>query len=264
MLTCASLSSHGISVDAEGGVTVLSHKFRFDYRVARVTNDEEYRLNYVEERWDFFNGLLFGHSMKKPKFEIKRSSTKLGLWYPGRRLIAISTRMFLSPNDLHTLNTLIHEMCHQYVDTVISANERDDHGPVWQSTMMSVGLPTGAMFEGPKTLLMKKTEVEDFSRRTQTLTNGDHLHLNDTRLETPQVLRFISPDRGFDYPIVTVCEYGSIKGGAPAIKGTAEFVKSVKEWKWYGLAFLVIPGPLKIKTPAYRAARIFADSISNK
>jgi hypothetical protein len=268
-LVAASLSKNGIHVDAEGGVTIPS-KLGSDYRLGRIEGAAtDFKLRYLEERWHYFNKHLFGGSMRVPNFVISKAKRTLGVWRAGKREFELGVRMFLLREDKETLNTIIHEMCHQYVSEVLKVRNLEEmgptgHGPAWQNTMAAVGLPTGDKFEGHPDVITKKEVLDRRDEKIDLLKK--HQERQTIDWESPSnpeymLVRYISPGRDIDCPaIVEPREALPMSVPARLIGKSGNVVKQGRVM----IDHCVIPGPLKIKTPSYRAAQALLDKMNGK
>jgi hypothetical protein len=84
-------------------------------------------------RWhyEFFNYAYVRRALRKPIFQIGRSSERLGEWAGRTRTITIAARHILQHTWECVLDTLRHEMAHQYAEEVLRARERP-HGNAWE------------------------------------------------------------------------------------------------------------------------------------
>jgi hypothetical protein len=271
ILNIANLStSELVEVLPHGAVKIRNPAFKYSYSVCSIggiSNDDFYVTEYLKERWEFFNKHLYGGVMKCPPFKINRKKRILGLWRPYSHLMEFGKQMFdlggmTGEKDL--LGTLVHEMAHQYVSEILHSPEKDAHGPVWQHVMQSVGMTTDAKYTGPRLKTKKQIEREEEVR--QRLQNNQRLV--DKQVESPTTLkiekytvfRYLNPDKAKDMPVI-------VEPGIPGMYASGWEVK--KDGKvnldvrcTFQTRYLVIPGPLKIRTPLYRAAQAKADELN--
>ncbi len=105
------------------------------------------KLVYLTYQWHKLNDLKFSGKLVLPKIRfLKQLSVdkfrRAGHWRGGSyRELAFNRRLFLQAEFI-VLMTLLHEMCHQYVDEVLHSKDRSEggHGHEWQETMRNVGL----------------------------------------------------------------------------------------------------------------------------
>lgn len=258
MLQAASLSSNGIHVAPNGDVTI-PQKFKHDYRLCVTETGDEMKMLYLQDRYDYLNQHLFGNTLRRPKFEIHGRSRSLAVWFRVYRLISVQRKIFRLPKDGQLLNTLAHEMAHQYVDEVLQVRGEDAHGPTWQSTMMSIGLPIDATFTGDKRELMTKTELETVEHIEKVKINSEKLLYRDGRITGPTVMRYVVPLKHIDEPVVIFPKWSYSDKIGECVLGhklkNGVFVSSFN----YSINVMVFPGPLKIRTPAYKQAQEYAN-----
>ena len=70
--------------------------------------------------------------MSAPTFRLDEASTRLGVWEREHRCIGISVSHILRDPWLGVLETLRHEMAHQFADEILKATDEAPHGPAFQ------------------------------------------------------------------------------------------------------------------------------------
>jgi predicted SprT family Zn-dependent metalloprotease len=245
----ATLRKQGIRVDVEGGIVIPNHKFRTEHVLCRVETGDEYKMRYLRERYDFLNENLFGGVLRTPNFVITRGSKNLGSWHSDTRTFRMSRSLFKAAHDRELLNTIAHEMAHQYVREYYHSTEADPHGSEWSSVMIAIGLPPNAVFRGDRESV---TPVDVLKRRTelQRLLQLSPFAKIVNTFKEPMVARFIDAVKDIDEPVIVL----------PRFDDTENFVSGftvrdgrIHEAKFFRISYLAVPGSLKIKTPAYRA-----------
>lgn len=266
-LIAASLSKNGIHVDENGGVTIPA-KFGSDYRLCRIEGSAtEFKMRYFKDRWVYFNKHLFGGSLREPIFVISKAKRTLGVWRAGKRELELGVRMFLLREDKETLNTIAHEMCHQYVSEVIKPHSPEEmgptgHGPAWQRTMAGIGLPIDDKFRGHSDIITKKEVLDRREEKLDLLKKHQERQTIDWDSDSnPEymLVRYISPGRDIDCPAI-VEPRAALPVSVPArlIGKSGNVIKQGRVMT----DNCVIPGPLKIKTPWYRAAQALLDKMN--
>ena len=127
-----------------------NHKFRVQYWQMTKTV-QSYLLQYLEERWVYFNKTRFGGRLSKPEIVLLKDVNAVrmrlrGLWTsnpdkpPGK--LSVSPNLFNAPHEGWVNRTLIHEMCHQEEFETFGSIQRlqKGHGPRWQAFMRKAGL----------------------------------------------------------------------------------------------------------------------------
>ena len=69
--------------------------------------------------------------MQAPAFRIGSSESLLGRWDGTRREITLSARHILRDDWTSVLDTLRHEMAHQYVEEILDVTDEPPHGPAF-------------------------------------------------------------------------------------------------------------------------------------
>ena len=78
--------------------------------------------------WTFFNDEYVRGAMRAPSLEVKEGLGALGTWDGGKRRIAVSAEHILRDEWSEVLDTLRHEMAHQYADEVLHVRGETPHG----------------------------------------------------------------------------------------------------------------------------------------
>lgn len=259
MLHLANLSSEGIIVHEHGGVSIPSSvQFKTHFSVCSLDTAEAYRIEFLKERWHYFNKHLFGGLLREPRFTVSNKVRFLGIWYKGPRTIEIGKRMFKQPSETPIQGTLVHEMAHQYDDEILFTRDVDAHGPSWQHIMASIGLTTDSKYRGPELKTTDRLQKEHEVRRV--LDNNKNFDVENFRSDKYEVMRYVNPSKMKDVPIVIDPVHHSsmfLYGWEMKKDGTLNNVRST-----FNASFVVVPGPLKIRTPLYRSAQAWADKMN--
>ena len=259
LLHLANLSSEGIIVHEHGGVSVPSSvQFKTHYSVCSLDTAEAYRIEYLKERWHYFNKHLFGALLREPDFRVNNKVKFLGLWFKGSRRIEVGKRMFKQPTEVNLLGTLVHEMAHQYNDEVLFSTDLDGHGESWQHIMQSVGLTTDAKYRGPTLKTTDRIQKEHEVRRV--LDNNKNFDVVNFRSDKYEVMRYVNPSKMKDVPIIIDPVHRPsmfLHGWELKKDGSLNNVRST-----FNASFVVVPGPLKSRTPLYRQAQAWADKMN--
>lgn len=78
--------------------------------------------------WRYYNEDYLGDALQMPLIALSRGETELGNWDGARRRLSISARHIERDPWLQVMETLRHEMAHQYSDEVFKAREETAHG----------------------------------------------------------------------------------------------------------------------------------------
>jgi hypothetical protein len=94
----------------------------------------------LEEAWirrlhwyfSLYNENYLAGKLRRPLFRIGRAASKLGEWCPRNRSITISQQHILAHPWESVLDTLRHEMAHQYLDEVLEIEGASPHGEAFR------------------------------------------------------------------------------------------------------------------------------------
>lgn len=81
--------------------------------------------------WQHYNAEYLQSALRMPLIEIVDARSTLGRWHGGERRLVIAEAHIENDPWLDVLDTLRHEMAHQYVDEVLSASGEAPHGPAF-------------------------------------------------------------------------------------------------------------------------------------
>jgi hypothetical protein len=82
--------------------------------------------------WKYYNSLYLHEALIAPLIDVGDSKTYLGRWRCDPPVITISYDHIVRDSWLTVLDTLRHEMAHQYVDQVIRPDGETAHGPAFR------------------------------------------------------------------------------------------------------------------------------------
>ncbi len=82
--------------------------------------------------WRYYNDDYLGGALKQPLITLSDAETALGRWQPERRRISISVSHVECDPWLEVMETLRHEMAHQYVSEVLREDGERPHGEAFR------------------------------------------------------------------------------------------------------------------------------------
>ncbi len=82
----------------------------------------------LASRWSQYNDEYINGRMQQPSFRISSNDVHLGQWDGTRREITLSARHILRDDWTSVLDTLRHEMAHQYVQEILEVANEGPHG----------------------------------------------------------------------------------------------------------------------------------------
>lgn len=93
---------------------------------------EQQCLRRLAECWGDVVYAYLRSSLRPPSFRLTTSERQWGAWDPERRLISIARRQVLCYTWESVVETLKHEVAHQYVAEVMQRHHEPPHGPAFQ------------------------------------------------------------------------------------------------------------------------------------
>jgi len=114
-------------------------------RTERLTEELERAATYAIVRaWDDLNGTLFRFELMRPAFMLVESSSRLGRWHGGLRMIELARSLLLEHGWGVLIEVLKHEMAHQYVDEILGQPDDAMHGAVFRRVCEERGIDASA------------------------------------------------------------------------------------------------------------------------
>jgi hypothetical protein len=105
--------------------------------------------NQLQMAYDWFNVQLFGHALPNCLITLQRKSNAMGYYSPDRWTnakgettdeIALNPAYFANHSLKELLQTLVHEMCHQWQQHFGKPSRNGYHNKQWADKMESIGL----------------------------------------------------------------------------------------------------------------------------
>ncbi len=78
--------------------------------------------------WQYYNDLYAERALQEPVIRMMSGSSRLGQWGRELRILSISREHIERDPWLEVMDTLRHEMAHQYVDEVLRVTDEPPHG----------------------------------------------------------------------------------------------------------------------------------------
>jgi len=101
-------------------------------------------LNAIADAWANLNAQWFRGALSPPAFCWEVQAQRLGSWHPSSRTIAISRALAWARPWLEVMETLQHEMAHQYVSEILNIHDETPHGPAFRKVCERMGLSSAA------------------------------------------------------------------------------------------------------------------------
>jgi hypothetical protein len=114
-------------------------------RTERLSGElERAALHAILRVWEDLNGSLFRFELTRPAVMLVDSTSRLGRWHGGERVIEIARSLLLDHGWGVLVEVLKHEMAHQYVDEVLDQPDDAMHGSVFRRVCEERGIDASA------------------------------------------------------------------------------------------------------------------------
>lgn len=121
-----------------------------DHRLVTAWSRELYAF------WHHFNDEYLGGRLRRPVIVVSRARRTLGGWDASRRILTIAARHIAHDSWESVLQTLRHEMAHQYADEILDGGEEAPHGPAFRRACTVLRItPQAAAPAGEKRLVSR-------------------------------------------------------------------------------------------------------------
>ena len=126
------------------GTTLMNDADAIRYRLYGIWNRHLYAW------WDYYNDLYLKKSLKRPVIRLSSLKSAFGKWEAATRTITLSLVHIETDDWLCVMDTLRHEMAHQYVDEVLRPVNESAHGPAFKKSCRRLRCGHGpAVLDGP-------------------------------------------------------------------------------------------------------------------
>lgn len=105
---------------------------------------ERAAVRAIVRAWEDLNGALFRFQLTRPALELVDSSSRLGRWHGGLRVIEIARSLLHDHGWGVLIEVLKHEMAHQYVDEVLGQPDDAMHGAAFRRVCQERGIDPSA------------------------------------------------------------------------------------------------------------------------
>jgi hypothetical protein len=95
--------------------------------------------------YEYANYARFRDRLRSPRFELVESTSQLGRWVPGRRVIELASALVLERPWPDVVGVLEHEMAHQFVDEVLGVLDETAHGETFRKVCAERGIDARAV-----------------------------------------------------------------------------------------------------------------------
>jgi predicted SprT family Zn-dependent metalloprotease len=114
-------------------------------RTERLSGElERAALHAIYRSWEDMNGALFRFQLARPAIELTDSSSRLGRWHGGLRVIELARSLLVEHGWGVLIEVLKHEMAHQYVDEVLGQPDDSMHGAAFRRVCEERGIDASA------------------------------------------------------------------------------------------------------------------------
>ena len=101
-------------------------------------------LKRLREEWQRENREKLESRLRMPVFLIDTASRRLGFWDPRQRTLGIAEQHIWQQPWAEVLETLRHEMAHQYVSEYMNIHDETAHGSAWREVCQRLGVAAKA------------------------------------------------------------------------------------------------------------------------
>ncbi len=134
--------------------------------------------------WDYYNTLYAEGRMRPPVVRVSVVATEhLGTWQASTRTLTIAATHIESASWMQVMETLRHEMAHQYADEVLGAADETPHGPSFRRAAAILRADSSAADAGQPSsyaAMSGETAPSRIARRVQKLLSlGDSPNQNE-------------------------------------------------------------------------------------
>ena len=126
--------------------------------------------------WDSYNREYLSEALRKPLIRIGEGEQPLGSWNPVRRTLTLSQAHILGDPWPSVMNTLRHEMAHQYVDEVLKPVDEGPHGPAFQEACRRLRCLSGPNTTGSETVQPEEERIFRVLTKVLSLTGSPNEH----------------------------------------------------------------------------------------
>ncbi len=105
---------------------------------------ERAALHAIVRTWEDLNGALFRFQLTRPAIELVDSSSRLGRWHGGLRVIELARSLLVEHGWGVLVEVLKHEMAHQFVDEILGQPDDAMHGAVFRRVCEERGIDPSA------------------------------------------------------------------------------------------------------------------------
>ena len=86
----------------------------------------------LADQWNFFNNYYLSDQLREPSFTLFEGTSQFGYWAPESRIIGISKPHIKEHSWTRVMETLKHEMAHQYASEVLQGEKEPPHGDAFK------------------------------------------------------------------------------------------------------------------------------------
>ncbi|CAM2008422.1 DUF2786 domain-containing protein [Acanthopleuribacter pedis] len=117
---------------------------------------------FLAKNWQEYNLHHLRGQLNQPSFLLDPGRKRLGFWEKGSRTIGMSLELMLNHSQEEVLDTLKHEMAHQYADEVLLPRgvAETPHGSAFRYACRQLGIDTSARYQpsGEASPLVRRIE----------------------------------------------------------------------------------------------------------
>ena len=98
--------------------------------------------------WEHYNYYYLAECLRRPVFRIDLATSRLGTWNSTERTLTLSAHHILNDPWSAVMETLRHEMAHQYVDEMLDGQDNSPHGSAFRAACRLLRVSPAASGKG--------------------------------------------------------------------------------------------------------------------
>jgi len=126
--------------------------------------------------WRYYNRIYLREALREPVVGVMASSARLGSWDPATRTLEISERHIATEPWLAVMETLRHEMAHQFAFEVLGAHDETPHGPAFREACAKLRVTPRATRAPGSVAMPLRDEIVDRIAKLLSLSTSPNEH----------------------------------------------------------------------------------------
>lgn len=145
-------------------------------------------LHQLRYEWQKINREFLASRLKMPMLVIDKSVARLGYWQESTRLIGIAEKHIWDQPWAEVVETLKHEIAHQYAHQVLGATRETAHGPLFTQACALLGIVPDATAKPTQHLPVEADRILAKVRKLLALAESANPHEAQAAMATANTL----------------------------------------------------------------------------